>query len=152
MDYNLMLNIQNHVNTIQLIIGEKIIPILRKRALYHDRSKYENPEKSTYDKYIPLLKNTKYGSDEYNKIKDKMYQEGLSHHYKENRHHPEYFENGVNDMNLIDVIEMVCDWYATSLSSDTDFENCLKINYERFGIDEQLAKIIFNTYKDLFKE
>ena len=55
-------------------------------------------------------------------------------------------------MNLIDVIEMVCDWYATSLSSDTDFENCLKINYERFGIDEQLAKIIFNTYKDLFKK
>lgn len=54
MDYNLMLNTQNHVNTLQLIIGEKIIPILRKRALYHDRSKYENPEKSIYDKIYSI--------------------------------------------------------------------------------------------------
>ena len=120
--------------------------------MYHDRSKFEEPEKSTYDKYIPLLKNVKYGSDEYNEIRNKMHEEVLQHHYRENRHHPEHFENGVNDMNLIDIIEMVCDWYTTSLLSDTDFEKGLEINCERFGINEQLAKIIFNTYKDLFKE
>ena len=152
MDYNSMLDTQDHINKIQFIMGEKIIPILRSRALYHDRSKFEEPEKSTYDKYIPLLKNVKYGSDEYNEIRNKMHEEGLQHHYQENRHHPEHFENGVDDMNLIDVIEMVCDWYAASLKSDTDFEKGLKINCDRFGIDEQLAKIIFNTYKDLFKE
>lgn len=147
-----MLDTQNHINKIQFIMGEKIIPILRSRALHHDRSKFEEPEKSTYDKYIPLLKNVKYGSDEYNEIRNKMHEEGLHHHYQENRHHPEHFENGVNDMNLIDIIEMICDWYAASLLSDTDFEKGLKINCKRFGIDEQLAKIIFNTYKDLFKE
>lgn len=152
MNYNSMLDTQDHINKIQFIIGEKIVPILRSRALLHDRSKYEEPEKSTYDKYIPLLKTVKYGSDEYNEIRDKMHEEGLRHHYKENRHHPEHFENGVNDMNLIDIIEMVCDWYAASLKSNTDFEKGLEINCKRFGIDEQLAKIIYNTYKDLFKE
>lgn len=55
-------------------------------------------------------------------------------------------------MNLIDVVEMVCDWYAASLRSDTDFEKGLELNCKRFEIDDQLAKIIYNTYKDLFKE
>jgi hypothetical protein len=33
----------------------------------------------------------------------------LKHHYENNRHHPEHFKNNIDDMNLIDLIEMLCD-------------------------------------------
>jgi hypothetical protein len=36
------------------------------------------------------------------------------HHYPKNRHHPEHFEDGMNDMNLLDLIEMLADWKAAS--------------------------------------
>lgn len=32
-------------------------------------------------------------------------------HWKNNRHHPEYFKD-ISNMEELDIIEMVCDWYA----------------------------------------
>ena len=148
MDYNSMLDTQNHINKIQFIMGEKIIPMLRSRALYHDRSKFEEPEKSTYDKYIPLLKNVKYGSDEYNEIRNKMHEEGLQHHYNENRHHPEHFEKGINDMTLVDIVEMFCDWKASSMRHhDGNLLKSIDINASRFNMTSQLKQIFINTAK-----
>ena len=50
-------------------------------------------------------------------------------------------------MTLIDVIEMVCDWSASSKrSKDGSFANSLSHCKERFGIDNDLARFINNTY------
>jgi len=38
----------------------------------------------------------------------------LEHHYALYRHHPEHFQNGIDDMNLIDLVEMFADWKASS--------------------------------------
>jgi len=38
----------------------------------------------------------------------------IEHHYKNNRHHPEHFNNGIDEMNLVDLIELLCDWKAAS--------------------------------------
>lgn len=139
-----------HIKNIQKVI-EKVIKELEKRAVEHDKSKLSDPEKDTYDKYIPELRKFKYGSPEYLDVRKKMNKEGLAHHFEVNRHHPEHFKNGIDDMNLVDVMEMVCDWYAASMKSDTSFEGGFKQNAERFGISEQLCSIMINTYNDILK-
>ena len=49
-------------------------------------------------------------------------------------------------MNLIDVLEMVCDWTAASQRmANTDPHAGLEKQKERFGISEELFSIIKNT-------
>jgi len=54
-------------------------------------------------------------------------------------------------MNLIDVIEMLCDWAAaTKRHNDGDIVSSIETNKARFGINDQLAQILLNTVNDLF--
>ena len=70
----------------------------------------------------------------------------LDHHYKHNRHHPEHHEDGVFGMNLIDIVEMFCDWAAATMRhSDGDLARSIEINTERFDLDPQLTAIFQNT-------
>ena len=72
--------------------------------------------------------------------------EGLRHHYAANAHHPEHWENGVNDMTLVDLVEMLADWKAaTERHDDGDLGRSLEINRERFGLSDQLVGILRNT-------
>lgn len=74
----------------------------------------------------------------------------LDHHYAHNRHHPECHADGVNDMTLIDLIEMVCDWTASAKrNASGDVRKGLDFNAERFGISPQLLRIIKNTVEFL---
>ena len=150
MAYDSTVDAKKHIAAIQRLFNNVIIPELEKRKESHDESKFKSPERETYDKYIPMLKETKYGSDEYYEVRKKMEQEGLKHHYEVNRHHPEHFPGGINDMTLIDVVEMFCDWYAASLNSDTGFKSGLKNNKNKFHMSEQLYQIFLNAYKEYF--
>jgi len=115
------------------------------RALKHDASKLVPPEVSVFTEYTPKLKGTTYGSEEYKKCLSEM-GKGLRHHYDNNRHHPEHFEDGVEDMNLVDLIEMVCDWKAASFRhNDGDFIASVEHNEIRFGLGYDLVQIIKNT-------
>src|SRR5215204_3272574 len=76
------------------------------RSVRHDRSKIKEPELSVFNEYTPKLRDSTYGSDEYKGFLASM-GEGLKHHYANNRHHPEHFDNGINGMTLIDLIEML---------------------------------------------
>ena len=72
----------------------------------------------------------------------------LQHHYAANRHHPEHFTKGIDDMTLIDIIEMLCDWKAASLrQNDGNLLKSIEINAQRFGYDDQLKRIFINTAK-----
>ncbi len=86
------------------------------RAAVHDNSKFESEEFELYDKLFPELQKYAYGSPELKAVY-KQLGPALKHHLKVNRHHPEFHEDGINDMNLIDVLEMVCDWMAASKRS-----------------------------------
>lgn len=112
---------------------------------HHDDSKYMDPEKPVYDKYIPLLRKYKYGTPEYKKVREEMERDGLTHHYAANRHHPEHFEDGIAGMDLFDFLEHVVDCYASSLVSDTSFRDGLEKNAERFGYPEELLSILRHT-------
>lgn len=54
--------------------------------------------------------------------------------------------SGVYGMDLLDVLEMLCDWKAaTARHADGDILKSLEINRTRFGISDQLYHILKNT-------
>ena len=115
------------------------------RADGHDASKLVDPELATFDEYTPKLKHSTYGSDEYKGFLVGM-GEGLAHHYASNRHHPEHHQDGIAGMNLIDLVEMICDWLAaTKRHADGDIRRSIDVNQERFGYDDQVKAILHNT-------
>ena len=120
---------------------------LKNRAKNHDKSKLKSPEKELFDEYTPKLAGCTYGSDEY-----KEYLKGLKialdHHYANNSHHPEHYKNGINDMDLFDLIEMFFDWKAASeRHNDGNILKSIEINKNRFGLSDQIVSIFNNTVK-----
>ena len=141
-----LLHIHNVIKKLNIVITE-----LQKRQILHDESKLSDLEKDTFDKYTPMLKKLTYGSEEYNKALSGM-KEGLKHHYENNKHHPEYWNNGIHDMSLVDLLEMLCDWIAaTERHSDGDIFRSLEINQKRFGYSDELKNILKNTIYHYFK-
>ena len=133
-------------------ILHSMIADIEYRAVNHDQSKLESPEKESFDITTPLLRNLTYGSDEYKETLRSM-KPAIEHHYACNSHHPEYYANGINGMNLLDVLEMLCDWKAATMRhNDGDIHKSLEINAKRFHIDEQLTMILLNTIEDYFTE
>lgn len=115
------------------------------RAIEHDCSKLCHPEVSGFTEYEEGLDTITYGSPEYFAQKEKL-KEVLDKHYAANRHHPEHFENGVDDMNLVDIVEMLVDWCSSTYrSKDGNIRSSLIIQQSRFNIEPQLMKIIENT-------
>jgi hypothetical protein len=115
------------------------------RAVKHDDSKLKEPEVKIFHEYTPKLKGTTYNSKEYKEFMKEM-EVALSHHYAKNRHHPEHFPNGIADMNLIDVVEMICDWKAATLRHhDGNILKSLEENQKRFKYSDELKKILTNT-------
>lgn len=138
----------DHIGKVQELL-EKVVINLEYRAADHDDSKLQEPEKSMYDEFTPKLKSSTYGSNEYKGFLKDM-GAALKHHYENNRHHPEHYPDGINGMSLLDVIEMLADWKAAGMRhADGDMQKSLEINMGRFGISEQLAKILRNTVKEL---
>jgi hypothetical protein len=128
-----------------------IIKKLEERGNNHDASKMESPEVEIFATYTPKLSKSTYGGEEYKKFLEEM-KPALDHHYAVNRHHPEHFKNGVADMNLVDLVEMICDWKAaTRKHRDGNILKSLEINSKRFNMDPQLLAILENTVR-LFEE
>lgn len=126
------------------------VSILDERGEHHDDSKLRSPEKEYFDEFTPQLKHTTYGSKEYQECLDGL-KVALDHHYAVNSHHPEHYKNGVNDMDLLELVELICDWKASSeRHSDGDIYRSLELNKERFGISEQLYSILKNTVSRVF--
>lgn len=128
---------------------ECLIVELFDRKNTHDLSKLKQPEKNIFIEYAPKLKKTEYGSNEYKKYLFEM-NKALKHHYQNNRHHPEHHENGIKDMNLVDIIEMLCDWIAaTERMKDGDIYKSIEINQKRFSYSDELRQILINTIEYL---
>lgn len=120
---------------------------LTSRGENHDASKMESPEVELFAEHTERLAEIEYGSDEYKKELEEL-QPALEHHYAVNRHHPQHFPNGINDMNLIDIVEMIADWKASSERyNNGNLLKSIEINAKRFNIDEQLTQILMNTAK-----
>ena len=136
-----------HINIVRLLLRGFAESLLARGTL-HDASKLEEPEKSLFNEFTPKLSSVEYGSDKYKEYLAQM-GKALDHHYENNRHHPEHFEWEIGNMNLLDIIEMVCDWKAASLRHDNgDIRKSLEINRDRFNMTDQLYSIFMNTFND----
>jgi hypothetical protein len=137
-----------HINRVQEYL-EQIVIELDQRAMDHDASKLRDPEKAVFDRMTPKLRQTEYGSEEYHEHLAEM-KVALDHHYATYRHHPEHFEWGITEMNLIDLVEMLADWKAaTERMEDGDLERSIYQNAERFKYGGELEQILMNTARDL---
>jgi hypothetical protein len=126
-----------------------IIQNLDQRARLHDQSKLESPEQEIFASTYGELEKTEYGTDQWNQLVNKV-KPAVEHHYQCNSHHPEHWKNGINDMSLMDVLEMIADWCAAvHRTKDGDINKSIDINAKRFGIDEQLCNIMKNTIKEM---
>lgn len=128
----------------------KVIFELYDRAEKHDASKLRTPEAEVLAEHTPELAKVTYGSEEYKDLLAKV-QPALDHHYANNRHHPQYHKNGINDMDLIDLVEMLMDWEAsTRRMKNGNIRKSIEQNQARFDICPQLSQIFTNTINRYF--
>lgn len=131
-------------------IGENInhiIRLLEKRIKNHDSSKLKGIEFETYGKYHNLRKEEK----DSKKI-TKLMKPGKDEHYKHNRHHLEYFGGDVSKTNLIDLIEIIVDWFTESEQENTDINKTIEEKSKKYNIPIPITNILYNTVEELKKK
>lgn len=137
-----------HIKRVSQLLTEVATEFI-KRANKHDDSKLESPEKELFDEYTPKLANCTYGSEEYKSFLTEL-KVALNHHYENNSHHPEHYKNGVDGMDLFDLIEMFFDWKAAGeRHNDGNIYKSIEHNSGRFNLSPQLVSILKNTCKNL---
>lgn len=143
---------KEHIKSVASKIYQLIFD-LNHRALKHDETKLQSPEKEIFGEYSPKLKLVNYGSEEYFKLLN-LIKPALDHHYSNNSHHPEFYQNGIVGMDLLDLNEMFCDWLAATerMKDGGDIYKSIDINAKRFNMDPQLVEIFRNTAKRIFKK
>lgn len=157
---------REHIAQVQTRMVRAIVA-LQRRAGSHDASKLEEPEASGFWRMNALSKRSdvKYGSPEYKALMDSE-RPTIDHHFAHNDHHPEYWKfhkeervswhndqaggHNVSCMNLLSLLEMMCDWDAAAMRyKDGGFAKSFRMNCDRFGISPQLASIMRNTAVEL---
>lgn len=138
-----------HINEVRQNIW-LLIRELDGRAQKHDISKLESPEREIFAENTPKLAKTEYGSEGYKKLLEEV-KPAIDHHYAVNRHHPEHWAQGLDEMDLVDVLEMISDWAAaTKRNKNGNIHKSIELNTERFKISPQLSKILKNTVDRYF--
>ena len=130
-------------------LGEAVTEDWAARLINHDASKLSSPEAEMFAVFTPRLKAMTYGSDEYQACLKEM-GVALKHHYENNTHHPEHYEDGIAGMTLLDLLEMLIDWKAATLRhTNGNLKKSMEISVERFRIDSQLKAVLENTAMSL---
>ncbi len=126
----------------------KITKNLIDRSTVHDLSKFENPEREVFAENNEKLGLVEFGSEAYKNLLQEV-KPAIDHHYAVNRHHPQHHKNGVEDMTLCDIVEMLCDWKAaTARNKNGNIRKSIEINAEKYNIPPMLRKILENTVKE----
>ena len=138
-----------HVNEVRGNIW-RLIKELDQRGQIHDASKFQTPEREVYAAATPKLAETEYGSKEYQALLEEV-KPAIEHHYANNRHHPEHWPDGIENMDLIDLLEMIADWSAaTKRNKNGNIHKSIELNTPRYKMTQQLAKILENTVTRYF--
>jgi len=143
---------QLHIDNVRMWL-RRVRHDLEKRESRHDQSKLRPPEVQIFTEYTGRLKGLTYGSAEYKACLVAM-GPALQHHYAENAsHHPEGNPEGIDGMNLVDMIEMLCDWKAATLRhANGNLRTSIEFNAGRFGMSPQLKRLFLNTVDHLWMD
>lgn len=114
---------------------------LERRGQDHDRSKWSPEEFPGFARINATARQYPYGSEGY-KASIRAERPTVEHHQKANSHHPEYHQakmpqlsevDGLSEMGWLDVVEMVCDWWAASQTyGNTPWDEVLSKQRERW--------------------
>lgn len=133
-----------HIYRVQhyLMVAQRV---LVERIAGHDRSKFSPEEFDSFVIATPKLNGLTYGSPEYIESLRSI-QPALDHHYAMNRHHAEHYPEGIREMNLVDLLEMICDWKAaTERHANGDILTSIEKNQKRFGYSDDVKALLYNT-------
>lgn len=138
-----------HVYNVQKFLLEAI-NALQKRSIEHDQSKFSTQEFETYAYATKRMGECTFGTDAYRQMTHSI-GGAIRRHKEVNRHHPEFHPNGIRDMNLIDLIEMLADWKAAGLrpGGKADLMYSIETCQKRFGYDDNFKQMLVNTAKYL---
>ena len=140
-----MIVTMKHIARVRQLLGEFAVEMIR-RGDVHDASKLTEAETGPLDAMQAVIDKegqAPFGSEEYRR-RTAMLKPMLDHHYANNSHHPEHYPNGVNGMDLFDVVEMFFGWKAASERGE---ESAMSISdaCDRFSVSPQLQAILENT-------
>ena len=140
--------IGKHISRVQGWIN-KFSSILLSRGINHDKSKLEEPELSMW-KEMDQEPRYAYGTPEYQE-KINKYKKVFDLHYRHNRHHPEHWSGFYYEMDLIDVIEMLCDWlgYKEDITLE-EAEKLIRQQCDRYHFSDTMQSLLYNTLKNYF--
>lgn len=149
---------------------KKVATELRSRGLRHDRSKYSGIEHSVGTTIFKECDETEavdicnsegmiFGEGDKEDSIDRLIISSREAHFSINDHHPEHFEHGLTDMNLLQVMEMTCDLVAHGKSLSYSVEECKDFAHRylrRYDITEGhqsafLESVILNTVEYLYE-
>jgi hypothetical protein len=132
-----------HIHKLRDRIEEFVVALLT-RGRVHDASKLVPPEKPGFDAALGELGRIPFGSPDYEALVAK-YAPLIALHHANNRHHPEHHgDAGIAGMDLVDLVEMVCDWIAAAERVPGQAVD-LAYSVRAFGISRQLEAILANT-------
>ena len=148
-EFDLLCDIILHVSEVKENL-EDVCNAIKKRGIAHDRTKFQELEFDAFVSTRDKFKKATYGSKEYQECID-MIKPAIEHHYKNNNHHIKYYKNGINDMSLIDILELLADWKAASRRGQNakTFKDSINFSLEKHNIQFPLKEIILNTAKSL---
>lgn len=133
-------------------VQENISMICRRleaRGMAHDLSKFGEIEFDAFLSTRERFKKANYGTPEYDECV-KAIQPAIDHHYAYNLHHTKHWPNGINNMSLIDIVEMVADWRAAERRSpDRTLKDTMEDAFKKYKIEGQLKQAIINTMEAL---
>lgn len=148
---------RRHIARVSELLGEFAIEMIR-RSSAHDKSKFDPIELEPLARMQAVIDTegpAQFGTDEYKRRTD-MLGPMITNHRHNNSHHPEFYEfeyggdclNGINGMNLFDLVEMFFDWKAASERGE---DVCMRLGAacDKYKIDGPLREILYNTARKL---
>lgn len=146
-----------HIARVRQLLGEFAIEMIR-RGDQHDASKFDPVEMGPLEelqKRVDAEGSAPFGSAEYERRKV-LLGPMIRHHNIHNSHHPEHYEtayggchnDGINGMDLFDLVEMFFDWKAASERGQEVSMN-LSFACDKYKITGPLRSILFNTAERL---
>lgn len=143
-----LLTIMRHRETVADFLTA-LSDYFRYRAREHDRSKLKFDEFAGFARINVVARNHAYGTPEYDASMEEAKKPGgcIHTHFGRNAHHPE-FHQSEKDMGLFDLMEMVIDWKAASMTYGTNtLAESLPIQLERFNFERWQEKVIREMVK-----
>lgn len=138
-----------HIARVRQLLGEFACEMIR-RGDVHDKSKLLPVEIEPLERMQEVIDRegpAPFGSEEYSRRTD-MLGPMIEHHRKNNSHHPEFYQNGIEGMDLFDLVEMFFDWKA---ASERGKEAAMNLDFacEKYGVQPMLKSILLNTARRL---